>query len=85
MMHPDVNKSNIIVNRDDARGPRYKGVSLNDRNEVYLQCGIPKLLNDHETNSYVMIYTDVNKSDILVDRDDARVLRYKIVFLNDIN
>ncbi|CAD5324860.1 unnamed protein product [Arabidopsis thaliana] len=97
MMHPNVNKSDTLVDYEDARGRRYRGVSLNDKKEAYLQCERQRLLNDHETDSYVMRHPDVNKSDILVDHEDARGrrsdilvdpedargLRYRGVSLND--
>ncbi|VYS59345.1 unnamed protein product [Arabidopsis thaliana] len=83
MRHPDVNKSDILVDHEDARGRRYRGVSLNDKKEAYLQCENQRLLNDYETDSYVMMPPDVNRSDILVDHEDARGLRYRGVSLND--
>lgn len=83
MMHPDVNKSDILVDHEDARGLRYRGVFLNDKKEAYLRCESQRLLNDHETDSYVVMYPDVNNSDNLVDHEDARGLRYRGVPLND--
>ncbi|OAP03420.1 hypothetical protein AXX17_AT3G38330 [Arabidopsis thaliana] len=83
MRHPDVNKSDILVDHEDARGRRYGGVSLNDKKDAYLQCENQQLLNDYETDSYVMMPPDVNRSDILVDHEDARGLRYRGVSLND--
>ncbi|KAG7627348.1 hypothetical protein ISN45_At03g036800 [Arabidopsis thaliana x Arabidopsis arenosa] len=83
IMHPDVNKSDILVDHEDARGRRYGGVSLNDKKDAYLQCENQQLLNDYETDSYVMMPPDVNRSDILVDHEDARGLRYRGVSLND--
>ncbi|EOA12265.1 hypothetical protein CARUB_v10007987mg [Capsella rubella] len=83
MMHPDVDKSDILVDREDSRGLRYRSASLNDKKEAYLQQESQRLLNDHETYSSVMMHPDVSKSDILVDHEDARGLKYRRAPLND--
>lgn len=79
----NVRKLDIVVDREDARGLRYSGVSLNNIKETYLQCGSQQLLKDHETDSYAMMHPDVNKSDILVDQEDSRAQELRGVSFDD--
>ncbi|KFK33893.1 hypothetical protein AALP_AA5G074700 [Arabis alpina] len=82
-MRSDVRRLDTVVDHEDARGLRYIGVSLNDRKEAYLQCESQQRLKDHEKAPYGIMHSNVNKSDFLVNREDARALKLRGVAFDD--
>ncbi|XP_019057843.1 PREDICTED: uncharacterized protein LOC104810903 [Tarenaya hassleriana] len=76
-MYHDVNESDFTRERDE-RSLQFRSVYRNKGKETYPDNESQKVQNDYDFVSYERMYPDVNRSDVMIDRDERALQARRI-------